>query len=93
MCPPMKSDSLDFECTFEDKYISCLNPVPGTILYQTCKVTHKLPSGQEQAPIQLHCLENGIWSGADLYTCIPSIFSLLLYYFVLSALYELIALK
>jgi len=76
MCPPMQSDSLDFECTFEDKYINCLTPVPGTILYQTCKVTHKLPNGQEQVPIQLLCLENATWSD-DLYTCIPSIFLLL----------------
>jgi len=74
----MKSDTLDFECTFEDKYISCLTPVPGTILYQTCKVTHKLQSGQEQVPVQLFCLENATWSDGDLYTCIPSIFSLLL---------------
>ncbi|XP_029343825.1 modular serine protease isoform X2 [Acyrthosiphon pisum] len=73
MCPPMKSDSLDFECTFEDKYISCLTPLPGTILYQTCKVTHRLLIGHEQVPIQLHCLENATWSDDDLYTCIPRV--------------------
>jgi len=81
MCPPMKSDSLDFECTFEDKYISCLTPVPGTILNQTCKVTHRLLSGHEQVPIQLLCLENATWSNDDLYTCIPSNFSFYYYYF------------
>lgn len=73
MCPPMKSDSLDFECTFEDKYISCLTPVPGTILYQKCKATHRLLSGEEQVSIQLLCLENATWSDDHLYTCIPSI--------------------
>lgn len=72
MCPPMKSDSLDFECTFEDKYISCLTPVPGTILYQKCKATHRLLSGEEQVSIQLLCLENATWSDDHLYTCIPT---------------------
>jgi len=71
MCPPMVSDSLDFECTYEDKYISCLNSIPGTILYQTCKATHSLLSGQEQLSIKLLCLENATWSDEGLYTCIP----------------------
>lgn len=80
MCPPMESDSIDFECTFEGKYISCLNAVSGTILYQTCKATHTLSSEQEKPSNQLLCLEDAAWSDDDLYTCIPCncIFSLFL---------------
>uniref|UniRef100_A0A2H8TX70 Notecarin-D2 n=1 Tax=Melanaphis sacchari TaxID=742174 RepID=A0A2H8TX70_9HEMI len=71
MCPPMESDSLDFECIFEDKYISCLKAVPGTILNQTCKATHRLSNEQEQRSTRLICLEDATWSDDDLYTCIP----------------------
>jgi len=62
-------------------------------LYQTCKVTHRLISGHEQVPIQLICLENATWSDDDLYTCIPSIFSLLLLLLFVLVLCEIIALE
>jgi len=73
MCPPIKSVTSDFKCIFEDKYISCLNAAPGTILYQTCKTNFKSAiSEEEQLSIQLHCTEDGTWSNDNLYKCIPS---------------------
>ncbi|XP_060836737.1 modular serine protease-like isoform X1 [Rhopalosiphum padi] len=73
MCPPIKSVTSDFKCIFEDKYISCLNAAPGTILYQTCKTNFKSAiSEEEQLSIQLHCTEDGTWSNDNLYKCIPT---------------------
>ncbi|KAL4123142.1 hypothetical protein QTP88_015367 [Uroleucon formosanum] len=71
MCPPLISDSLDIKCTLNGRYANCSNPsIPDTIASPSCKLTHSLPNGQEETPLDIHCQSNGIWSNR-LYRCEP----------------------
>jgi len=67
----MISDSLNIECVYNGKEVSCSDPsIPGTLLTPHCKVTHTVPNGQIESPNKLRCLPDGKWSDR-LYTCIP----------------------
>jgi len=71
MCPPLHSESLDIKCILNGKYANCSNPsIPDTIATPSCKTTHKLPNGQEETPLNIHCQSNGIWDN-HLYECEP----------------------
>lgn len=71
-CRPLTSDSLDLKCTLDGKIVDCSMPsTPGTTLTPSCKVTHSIPNGGVESPVELLCLPNGEWRGA-LYTCTPS---------------------
>ncbi|KAE9526497.1 hypothetical protein AGLY_013145 [Aphis glycines] len=71
MCPPLLSDSLDFECSLNGKFANCSNPsIPETKAIQSCKPTHILPNGHEETATELLCQSNGTWSN-QLYECTP----------------------
>ncbi|VVC38140.1 Hypothetical protein CINCED_3A020844, partial [Cinara cedri] len=71
-CPPMTSDSLDIQCSYNGEPVDCAKPsINGTKLRPSCKSTHSLPNGQLETPVVLYCRPNGKWSG-ELYKCIPN---------------------
>jgi hypothetical protein len=71
-CRPLTSDGLDMKCALDGKTVDCSIPsIPGTTLTPSCKVTHGIPNGGVESPVELLCLPNGEWRGA-LYTCTPS---------------------
>jgi len=71
MCPPLLSDSLDVKCTLNGDYANCSNPsILGTKAIPSCKLTHTIPNGQEETPIELLCQSNGAWNN-QLHTCVP----------------------
>ncbi|XP_060871436.1 uncharacterized protein LOC132945689 [Metopolophium dirhodum] len=71
MCPPLLSDSLDIQCSYNGKYANCSNlSIPDTIAIPKCKPAYVLPNGQKETPIELHCMSNGIWNN-ELYICEP----------------------
>ncbi|VVC40317.1 Hypothetical protein CINCED_3A018266 [Cinara cedri] len=70
-CPPMTSDSLDIQCSYNGEPVDCSkSSINGTKLRPSCKSTHSLPNGQIETPVELYCQSNGKWSG-QLYTCVP----------------------
>ncbi|KAE9523066.1 hypothetical protein AGLY_016538 [Aphis glycines] len=72
MCPPLLSDSLDFECSLNGKFANCSKPsIPETKAIQSCKPTHILPNGHEESATELFCQSNGTWNN-QLYECTPS---------------------
>ncbi|CAH1707810.1 unnamed protein product [Aphis gossypii] len=72
MCPPLLSDSLDFECSLNGKFANCSKlSIPETKAIQSCKPTHILSNGQEETATELLCQSNGTWSN-QLYECTPS---------------------
>jgi len=71
MCPPLLSDSLDIECSYNGKYANCSNvSIPHTIATPKCKPTYALPKGHKETPLELHCQSNGLWDN-QLYKCEP----------------------
>lgn len=79
-CQPLASDSLDFKCTLNGKTVECSKPsTPGTTLTTSCKVTHGIPNGYVESPVELVCGSDGKWEGGQLYQCTPS--NICLFYF------------
>lgn len=71
MCTPLTSDSLNLKCTFNGERVDCSSPsAPGTKLRPLCKITHGLPNGEIETPIELICQPDGNWS-RQLYRCVP----------------------
>jgi len=71
MCPPLISDTLDIQCSYNGKYANCSNPsIPDTIATPKCKLNYALPNGQIETPLELHCQPNGMWDN-QLYRCEP----------------------
>lgn len=70
MCPPLLSDNLDIECSYNNNYANCSNlSMPNTIAIPSCKRPYTLPNGQEEVPPELLCQPNGMWD-KELYSCI-----------------------
>jgi len=67
MCPPLLSDSLNIECSYNGKDANCSNlAIPETIAIPSCKTSYGIKTKQ----LELHCQYDGMWD-KELSRCEP----------------------
>ncbi|CAL7944331.1 unnamed protein product [Xylocopa violacea] len=69
-CKGLQSASTNAECTYDDEYVSCLNPVlPRTIATLTCRTSYR-PDPTLISRSRVRCDKNGQWDPKPI-QCIP----------------------